>query len=330
MLQVGPPSVHYCCAVVLHSSIVLPPVGHSSNHEYHCCQLTGQSSSVSNFCHTFKVFIWLTSIHVWQHMTCINSASSSTLLDCDESVTLGCCIWAAKWWTFTFKEHGKWELECTEYRTQVFVCDQLCKFCEADSSHWTYCVRVCVSSTDIHRYVTSFRGSKISDVVLKPRMVSRFVWPNSKPTCAVILLKRSLIIGHLQESDVELILSEEFIDKHCINWGFGSGLPSGHDVLQFPSVYRSQTGLMISLSVKNCVAFFMIWHGDVSQWMTFCFGTVSSKPLRRNTVTYWNMAVDAAWIFLWELIIYLVCWFGCVRIYFELLEAYSNSVRNFQ
>jgi hypothetical protein len=41
MLQAGPPSLHYYCAVVLHSCIVLPPVGHSSNHEYHCCQLTG-------------------------------------------------------------------------------------------------------------------------------------------------------------------------------------------------------------------------------------------------------------------------------------------------
>ena len=60
MVQVGPPSLHYCCAVVLLSSIVLPPVGHSSNHEYHCCQLTGQSRGVSNFYHTFKVFIWLT------------------------------------------------------------------------------------------------------------------------------------------------------------------------------------------------------------------------------------------------------------------------------
>jgi len=40
MLQAGPPSLHYYCAVVLHSCIVLPPVGHSSNHQYHCCQLT--------------------------------------------------------------------------------------------------------------------------------------------------------------------------------------------------------------------------------------------------------------------------------------------------
>ena len=63
MLQVGPPSLHYCCAVVLRSSILLPPVGHSSNHEYHCCQLTGQSSCVSNFYHTFNVFIWLTYVY---------------------------------------------------------------------------------------------------------------------------------------------------------------------------------------------------------------------------------------------------------------------------
>jgi hypothetical protein len=59
MLQAGPPSLHYYCAVVLHSCIVLPPVDHSSNHEYHCCQLTRQSSCVSNFYRTFKVFIWL-------------------------------------------------------------------------------------------------------------------------------------------------------------------------------------------------------------------------------------------------------------------------------
>ena len=44
---------------MLHSCIVLPPVGHSSNHEYHCCQLTGQSSGVSNFYRTFTIFMWL-------------------------------------------------------------------------------------------------------------------------------------------------------------------------------------------------------------------------------------------------------------------------------
>jgi hypothetical protein len=59
MLQAGPPSLHYYCAVVLHSCIVLPPVGHSSSYEYQCCQLRRQSSWVSNFYRTFKVFIWL-------------------------------------------------------------------------------------------------------------------------------------------------------------------------------------------------------------------------------------------------------------------------------
>jgi hypothetical protein len=59
MLEAGPPSLHYYCAVLLHSRIVLPPAGHSSNHEYHCCQLTWQSSCVSSFYHTFNIFIWL-------------------------------------------------------------------------------------------------------------------------------------------------------------------------------------------------------------------------------------------------------------------------------
>jgi hypothetical protein len=108
--------------------------------------------------------------------------------------------------------------------------------------------------------------------MLKPRMVRGFLRPNSKPTCEMILLKWSLIVVRIQESDIELILSEEFIDTHCINGGFGSGLPSWHDVLQFPSVYGSQTGLMVSFSVKNCAAFFVIWHGDVSRWMTFSLG----------------------------------------------------------
>jgi len=63
MLQAGPPSLHYYCAVVLHSCVVLSPVGHSSNHEYHCFQLTRQSSCVSNFYRTFKVFIWLSLVY---------------------------------------------------------------------------------------------------------------------------------------------------------------------------------------------------------------------------------------------------------------------------
>ena len=40
ILQAGPPSLHYYCAIVLHSCTVLPPVSHSSNHQYHCCQRT--------------------------------------------------------------------------------------------------------------------------------------------------------------------------------------------------------------------------------------------------------------------------------------------------
>ena len=59
MLHAGPPSLHYYCAVVFHSCIALPPVGHSSNHQYHCCQLKRQWSCVSNFYRTFNFFIWL-------------------------------------------------------------------------------------------------------------------------------------------------------------------------------------------------------------------------------------------------------------------------------
>ena len=68
ILQAGPPSLHYYCAVVLHSCIVLQPVGHSSNHEYHCCQLIRKSSCVSNFHRTFKVFIWLCLV---LHILCV-------------------------------------------------------------------------------------------------------------------------------------------------------------------------------------------------------------------------------------------------------------------
>jgi len=65
VLQAKPPSLYYYCSFVLHSCIVLPPVGHSSNHEYHCCQLTRQSNCVSNFYRTFKVFIWLSLVCVY-------------------------------------------------------------------------------------------------------------------------------------------------------------------------------------------------------------------------------------------------------------------------
>ena len=52
MLQAGPPSLHYYCAVMLHSCIVLPPVGHSSNHQYHGCQLKDNRA-------VFRIFISL-------------------------------------------------------------------------------------------------------------------------------------------------------------------------------------------------------------------------------------------------------------------------------
>ena len=63
MLQAGPPSLQYYCAVVLHSCIALQPLGHSSNHQYHCCQLTSPSSRFSNFYRIFKVFIWLSLVN---------------------------------------------------------------------------------------------------------------------------------------------------------------------------------------------------------------------------------------------------------------------------
>ena len=59
ILQAGPPALHYHCADALHSCIVLSSVGLSSNHEYHYCQLTRQSSCVSNFYSAVDVFNWL-------------------------------------------------------------------------------------------------------------------------------------------------------------------------------------------------------------------------------------------------------------------------------
>jgi hypothetical protein len=65
MLQAGPPTLHYYYfAVVLHSRIILPSVGHSSYHEYHYCQLTRQTSCFLNFYCTFNVFIWISLVFV--------------------------------------------------------------------------------------------------------------------------------------------------------------------------------------------------------------------------------------------------------------------------
>jgi len=50
VLQSGPPTLHYDSAVVLHSCIVQSPVGNSSNHECHCCQLQDSRA-------VFRIFI---------------------------------------------------------------------------------------------------------------------------------------------------------------------------------------------------------------------------------------------------------------------------------
>jgi len=71
MLHAEPPFLHYYCAVVLHSCIVLPPVGHFSNHEYHCCRFARQSSCVSNFYRTFKIFIRLSPVKTNKMHQCI-------------------------------------------------------------------------------------------------------------------------------------------------------------------------------------------------------------------------------------------------------------------
>ena len=69
MLQAGPPSLHYYCAVVLHSCIVLPPVSHSSNHEYHCWQLTRQSAmfgifiAILSVSFDFPSYIWSAALY---------------------------------------------------------------------------------------------------------------------------------------------------------------------------------------------------------------------------------------------------------------------------
>lgn len=68
---------------------------------------------------------------------------------------------------------------------------------------------------------------------------------------------------HAQESNIELMLVEEFINRHSINRGFGSGLPSQHNVVQFPSVYVPDVADGIKCEELRSV--FMILHGDVSR-----------------------------------------------------------------
>jgi len=71
MLLAGPPSLYYYWTVLLHSCIVLPPVVHPSNHDYHCCQLTDDLAVFRILCLTVKVFIWLSLVilrHTFTHM----------------------------------------------------------------------------------------------------------------------------------------------------------------------------------------------------------------------------------------------------------------------
>ena len=96
VLQAGPPSLHYYCAVVLHSCTVLPPVGHSSNHEYHCCQLTRQSSRVLNFYRTFKVFIWLSLVRTFSAVLNFNTSPGPLphkTPSCQWRTSCNACIW---------------------------------------------------------------------------------------------------------------------------------------------------------------------------------------------------------------------------------------------
>ena len=68
MLQAGPSSLHYYCAVVLHSCILLPHVGHSSKHVN--LQLTRQSSCVSNLSHFPCFHLTLSRIYTHQQLHC--------------------------------------------------------------------------------------------------------------------------------------------------------------------------------------------------------------------------------------------------------------------
>ena len=64
MLQAGPPSLYYYCAVVLHSCIVLPPVGHSSNHQYHCCPLTENRAVIRIFIALLDLLMCLSLVYI--------------------------------------------------------------------------------------------------------------------------------------------------------------------------------------------------------------------------------------------------------------------------
>ena len=87
MLHAGPPSLHYYCAVVLHSCIVLPPVGHSSIHQYHCCQLTDNRAVVRILIALFK-FSFDSPSCIERHWQ-VHSTGMSLLCEFEYFVVLG-------------------------------------------------------------------------------------------------------------------------------------------------------------------------------------------------------------------------------------------------
>jgi len=97
MLQAGPPTLHYYCAVVLHSCIVLPPVCHSSNHQYHCCQLTDNRAMFRNVIALLMCFLWLSLVFVCDILKKKNSPYISSYIwifkfvKCDYAVFKGIC-----------------------------------------------------------------------------------------------------------------------------------------------------------------------------------------------------------------------------------------------
>ena len=94
MLQVG----RHLYTIAAPSCCVPPSYCHLSatfqNHEYHCCQRTGQSSGVSNFYHIFKFFMRLTFVLLAIH------AVARVLLD----------AWSAEFWIRSSKWTRVWML----------------------------------------------------------------------------------------------------------------------------------------------------------------------------------------------------------------------------
>ena len=126
MLQAGPPSLHYYCAVVLRSCIVLPPVSHSSNDEYHCCQLTKQSSIVLNFYRTFKVFIWLSLVY---YELKINVIYAKNL-----QIQHNCIQWP-KYHYFSAKKKKKKMCHLTHWGRVTQICVFTLQLCKTDDAN---------------------------------------------------------------------------------------------------------------------------------------------------------------------------------------------------